>query len=77
MRGRARAGSGSYLEISHSLRGASSEMRSPDCALWMLEVKGRAGSGAHFILDADLVVNVITRLESVNKKSTQRKERRY
>ena len=72
-------GSGSYLEISHSLRGASSEMRSPDCALWMLEVKGRAGSGAHFILDADLVVNVITRLESVtrNLKSTQRKERRY
>ena len=44
---RGRVGSGSDLEISHSLRGASSEMSSPDCALWMLEVKGRAGSGAH------------------------------
>ena len=58
---RGRGGRGSYLEISHSLRGASSEMSSPDCALWMLEVKGRAGSGAKCILDADF----LTRLESV------------
>ena len=58
---RGRVGSGSYLEISHSLRGASSQMSSPDCALWMLEVKGRAGSGAHGILDTDF----LTRLESV------------